>query len=653
MALVFHKLVSVVEALRLLNEKVGGIRPLDVMEVPLEEALNKVLAEDVRAPIDYPPFDRSTVDGYAIRSLDAAGASDVTPVQLKVVGKASIGLPPESAVGPGEAVEIATGAMIPRGADAVVMEEYVVRRGDALTVYRPVAPGENINQTGSDVSAGDYILRTGTLLTSREIAVLAGLGIDKVKVYRPPKITVFSTGVELVPPGKPLSIAKLYDVDGYVITAMLRELGAEVTFKGILPDDYNSMRSAVHEALESSDIVITTGSTSAGYGDMIYKVFKDVGAELIVHGLKARPGKPTVIAVKGRKILFGLPGFPLSAMMNMYNIVAPVVLMMRGLEPSAELPRVKARIPLKFQAGRGFMELIPVQLVQNSDGSLSAYPLMTGSGSIAGIGLSDGFIVAEEGREYFDENEEVTVNLFSPSLRIPDLNIIGSNCPGIEVVLRVAGLTKQSRVISVGSMGGWIAVKRGDADLAGTHLLDEGTMQYNVHMPKVMGLENDVYIYRGYARRVGLLVKKGNPKNIRGFEDLLRPDVTIVNRNKGSGTRVLLDMKLRQLLKGERPEKVVNGYTYEVKTHTAVATAILQGRADTGLSLEAVAVQFGLDFIPVGEEVYDFVVRKDKLNKPSVRKFLEALSSSDFSKELSRSLPGYRTLPDSGKVVYP
>jgi putative molybdopterin biosynthesis protein len=299
------------------------------------------------------------------------------------------------------------------------------------------------------------------------------------------------------------------------------------------------------------------------------------------------------------------------------------------------------------------MELIPVQLVQNSDGSLSAYPLMTGSGSIAGIGLSDGFIVAEEGREYFDENEEVTVNLFSPSLRIPDLNIIGSNCPGIEVVLRVTGLTKQSRVISVGSMGGWIAVKRGDADLAGTHLLDEGTMQYNVHMPKVMGLENDVYIYRGYARRVGLLVKKGNPKNIRGFEDLLRPDVTIVNRNKGSGTRVLLDMKLRQLLKGERPEKVVNGYTYEVKTHTAVATTILQGRADTGLSLEAVAVQFGLDFIPVGEEVYDFVVRKDRLNKPSVRKFLEALSSSDFSKELSRSLPGYRTLPDSGKVVYP
>lgn len=653
MALVFHKLVSVNEALKLLEEKLGGIRPLGVIEVPLLESLNKVLAEDIRAPIDYPPFDRSMVDGYAIRSFDVAGASDVTPVQLKIVGKASIGSVPESHVGPGEAVEIATGAMIPRGADSVVMEEYVVRKGDTLTVYRPTAPGENINQAGSDISAGDYVLRAGTLITSREIAVLAGLGISRVKVYRPPKVTVFSTGVELVPPGELLATAKLYDVDGYVITSMLNELGAEATFKGILPDSYDAMKSAIADALEKSDIVITTGSTSAGYGDMIYKVFRDLGAELIVHGLKARPGKPTAIAVKDRKILFGLPGFPLSAMMNMYTIVAPVIMIMRGLEPNVELPKVKARIPFRFPAGRGFMELIPVQLVQNVDGSLSAYPLMTGSGSVAGIGLSDGFIAAEENREYFDENEEVTVNLFSPSLRIPELNIIGSNCPGIEVVLRVAGLTKSSRVISVGSMGGWIAIKRGDADIAGTHILDENTMQYNVHMPKIMGLENEVYIYRGYARRIGLLVKKGNPKNIKGFEDLLRPDVVIVNRNKGSGTRVLLDMKLRPLLKGERPEKAINGYTYEVKTHTAVATAIVQGRADVGLSLEAVARMFNLDFIPVGEEIYDFVVRKDRINKPSVRAFLETLKSPEFSEALSRALPGYRTLPESGKAIYP
>ena len=652
MALVFHKLVSVEEALRLLEEKVGGIRPLEVIEVPLLEAQGKVLAEDVRAPIDYPPFDRSTVDGYAVRSVDVAGASEVTPLSLRVTGKVSVGSAPVGEVRPGEAYEIATGAMIPRGADAVIMEEHVSRKGDLLTVYRSVAPSENISQAGSDVSAGDVVLRAGTLLTAREIAVLAGLGVSRVRVYRPPRVSVFSTGVELTPPGAPLEPGHLYDVDGYVVTASLRELGVDAKFLGILPDNYEVMLNSVAKALEESDIVITTGSTSAGYGDMIYRVFRDLGAEVIVHGLKARPGKPTAIAVKGRKVLFGLPGFPLSAMMNLYTLVTPVVLRMMGLEPTREVVKVRARIPFRFQAGRGFTELIPVQLVQGMEG-ISAYPLMAGSGSIAGIGLSDGFIVAEESREYFDENEEVEVTLFSRSLRVPELNIIGSNCPGIEVVLRVAGLSRSSRIISVGSMGGWLALRRGDADIAGTHLLDEKTLQYNVHMPKVVGLEGKVVIFRGYARRIGLLVRKGNPKRIRGFEDMLRDDVVIVNRNRGSGTRVLLDLRLRELLGGKRPEDSVKGYTYEVKTHTAVATAIIQGRADVGLSLEAVARMFDLDFIPVGEEIYDFAARRERLEKPAVRRFLDALASREFAELLPKELPGYRTLPETGKQVYP
>ncbi|MCG2896147.1 MAG: molybdopterin biosynthesis protein [Acidilobus sp.] len=652
MALVFHKLVSVEEALKLLEEKVGGIRPLEVIEVPLLEAQGKVLAEDVRAPIDYPPFDRSTVDGYAVRSVDVAGASEVTPVSLRVTGKVSIGSAPVGEVRPGEAYEIATGAMIPRGADAVVMEEHVSRKGDLLTVYRSVAPGENISQAGSDISAGDVVLRAGTLLTAREIAVLAGLGVSRVKVYRPPRVSVFSTGVELTPPGAPLEPGHLYDVDGYVVTASLRELGVDAKFLGILPDNYEVMLNSVAKALEESDVVITTGSTSAGYGDMIYRVFRDLGAEVIVHGLKARPGKPTAIAVKGRKVLFGLPGFPLSAMMNLYTLVTPVVLRMMGLEPTREVVKVRARIPFRFQAGRGFTELIPVQLVQGLEG-ISAYPLMAGSGSIAGIGLSDGFIVAEESREYFDENEEVEVTLFSRSLRVPELNIIGSNCPGVEVVLRAAGLSRSSRIISVGSMGGWLALRRGDADIAGTHLLDEKTLQYNVHMPKVVGLEGKVVIFRGYARRIGLLVRKGNPKRIRGFEDMLRDDVVIVNRNRGSGTRVLLDLRLRELLGGKRPEDSVKGYTYEAKTHTAVATAIIQGRADVGLSLEAVARMFDLDFIPVGEEIYDFAVRRERLEKPAVRRFLDALASREFAELLPKELPGYRTLPETGKQVYP
>ncbi|MCE4623284.1 MAG: molybdopterin biosynthesis protein, partial [Caldisphaeraceae archaeon] len=595
MALVFHKLVSVQEALNLLEKEVGTLKPLGVEEVEIFSAVNKVLAENIMARVDYPPFDRSIVDGYAVRSIDIAGANEIEPKELEVVGEVKIGERPSVEVTKGKAVKISTGAMIPRGADSVIMEEYISKRGNIIKVYRATSPGENISMSGSDIAVGDVILREGTLITPRELAVISGLGFNKVKVYRPPSVSVFSTGVELVSPGERLEHGRIYDSNGYVITSMLKELGAEVEFKGILPDNYEEMKDSIGGELSKKDIVITTGSTSAGYGDVIYKVFDDIGAKIIVHGLKSRPGKPTVIAVKGRKILFGLPGFPLSAMMNLYNIVVPVIAKLMGKEIN-EKPRVKATIPFRFPAGRGFTELIPVQLVKGERG-YSAYPMLSGSGSIAGISISDGYIVAEEKREYFDKDEQVDVHLFSSSIKPPDLTIIGSDCPGIEVVLRVASI-KNARIVSVGSTGGWLSIKRGDADIAGTHLLDESTGQYNIHMPKIMGIEDKVYIVRGYSRSIGILVEKGNPKNINGIEDFLREDVVIINRNKGSGIRTTLDILLKKYLANKEPEKVINGYTHEVKTESAVAAAVSQGRADAGVSLEAMARLFDLDFIP-------------------------------------------------------
>ncbi len=649
MALVFHRLVSVEEALKLIEKETNGISPLGIIEVPILESVNKVLAEDVVAPIDYPPFDRSTVDGYAVRSIDIAGASEIEPKELEVIGKVEIGSHPSIEVKPNTAIQISTGAMVPRGADSIVMEEYVSRRDNKIIIYRMNSPGENISMSGSDIATGDVVIRKNTLITARELAVFAGLGLNKVKVYKPPKIIVYSTGVELEEPGKVLPHGKIYDSNGYVITAMLKELGADVEFRGILPDNYDKMKDEISKGINEADILITTGSTSAGYGDMIYKVFNDIGAKIIVHGLKSRPGKPTAIAVLGKKILFGLPGFPLSAMMNLYNIVEPIVRKMMGKNES-EKPKVKARIPFRLNAGRGFTELIPVQLVWNKD-YLSAYPILSGSGSIAGISISDGYIVAEENREYFEENEEVDVYLFSSSIRPPDLTIIGSNCPGIEVALNISKI-QNTRIINVGSLGGWNAIKRGDADLAGSHLLDEKTMNYNIHMPKLMGLEDKVYIYRGYSREVGILIKKNNPKNIKDVNDFLRDDIVIINRNKGSGTRVLLDKLLKE--KGvNEPEKLIKGYTYEVKTHSAVATAILQGRADAGISLRAMAELFNLDFIPIGVEIYDFIVRKEKVENKFVNKFLETLKSKEFSKELEKRLPGYKTLEESGERIYP
>jgi putative molybdopterin biosynthesis protein len=647
MALIFHKMVSIEDALKLVEESLGHIRPLGVEEISLIEALGRVLAEDVYAKVDSPPFDRSTVDGYAVDAKDVYGASESEPACLTISGKSEVGSIPTAEAGGGRCVETATGAPLARGANAVVMVEYTKRVDDKVYVYRSVAPGENVSQTGSDITAGDVVIRKGKIISPSNIAVLAALGYKSIKVYRKPKIAVFSTGNELIEPGQPLSQGKVYDINGYTITAMLKEIGVDADFLGILPDDYHVIKQNIEQALQQYDVVVTSGSTSAGFGDAIYRVFAEHGA-VIVHGLKLRPGKPTVIAVSQGKLLIGLPGFPLSAMMVFMNVARPLISKMCGIEDSERYVIIKAKMAYRMDAGKGVRELIPVQLVETEEG-LVAYPIVLGSGSASAIAMADGFIEIPENKQYVEEYEVVDVKLLSPSFRPPPLNIIGSHCPGIEVILRVAGLTT-SKIINVGSLGGWRALKRGEADICGTHLLDEDTGKYNVHMPKKMGLEGLVEIYRGYARRIGLLVKKNNPKNIRSVIDLVRKDVVFVNRLRGSGARALIDKLLREA--GiTKPEDTIKGYTYEAKTHTAVASAIAQERADVGIAIEYVADIYGLDFIPLGDEIFDFAVRKDRLKKATVQRFLEALSSEAFRSNIL-SLRGYTILPETGQKVY-
>ncbi len=640
-------MVSVEDALNLIKESLGHIGPIGVEEVSLLEALGRVLAEDVYAKVDSPPFDRSTVDGYAVDAKDVYGASESEPACLIVSGKAEVGSSPTAEAGSGRCVETATGAMLARGANAVVMVEYTKRVDGKIYVYRSVAPGENVSQTGSDITAGDVVIRKGKLISPSDIAVLAALGYNSVKVYRKPRIAVLSTGNELVEPGKPLPQGKVYDVNGYVITAMLKEIGTDVDFLGIVPDDYQTIKQSIEHVLQRYDVVVTSGSTSAGLGDVIYKVFAEHGA-VIVHGLKLRPGKPTVIAVSHGKLLIGLPGFPLSAMMVFMNVVRPLISKMCGVERSERHTLVKARMAYRMDAGKGVRELIPVQLIE-TEGGLVAYPIVLGSGSASAIAIADGFIEVPEDKQYIEEYEVVSVKLLSQLFKPSPLNIIGSHCPGIDVLLQISGLT-MSKVVNVGSLGGWRALKRGEADICGTHLLDENAGEYNVHMPKKMGLEGLVEIYRGYARRVGLLVKKNNPKNIRSVSDLTKNDVIFVNRLKGSGARTLIDKLLREV--GiTKPEESIKGYTYEAKTHTAVASAIAQGRADVGVAIEYVAEIYGLDFIPLGEEIFDFAVRKDRLKKAAVQGFLEALSSDVFHSKIL-FLKGYIPLPETGQKVY-
>jgi putative molybdopterin biosynthesis protein len=650
MATVYHRLVSLEEAVKRIENALGGIAPREVVEMDVADALGYIAAEDVYVKTSSPPFDRSSVDGYAVIASDTYSATENTPVKLRVVGKAAVGKLPETSISEGECVEISTGSPVPRGATAVVMVEYTKRLDEGhVLILKPVSPGENIAHTGSDLSVGDIALRRNQPITSREVAVLIAVGCERVKVYKKPAVTVFSTGDELTPVGKNLEEGRIYDVNGPAITAMLRELGFKATFMGILPDDYEAMRRALGDALKSSDVVITSGSTSAGFGDMIYKVFNELTeGNVIVHGLKLKPGKPTAIAVKDGKILFGLPGFPLSAMMVFLSLVKPVLLRLTGVL-DVDAKAVNARMALRVEAGRGKHELLPVVVVEGVNG-LAAYPLIGPSGSTSLLAAADGVVEVPENREFVDEGEEVRVRLLSEMIKPAELVFIGSHCPGFELLLSNLN-TSNTKVVYVGSTAGWYAVKRGEADIAGTHLLDEKTGEYNVFMLDVTGLRGEAVLVRGYARRVGFLVQPGNPKNITGFKDLLRPDLRFVNRVRGSGVRTLTDAKLEELLKGEEPLDHVKGYDYEVKTHSAVAAAVAQGRADTGIAIEAVAQPYGLDFIPVAEEKYDFLIRRDRLSKPSISKLLTLLQSAEFAQKLETSLRGYRILPETGKFL--
>ncbi|MEM1993043.1 MAG: substrate-binding domain-containing protein, partial [Candidatus Caldarchaeum sp.] len=284
-----------------------------------------------------------------------------------------------------------------------------------------------------------------------------------------------------------------------------------------------------------------------------------------------------------------------------------------------------------------------------SENGVVAYPLLGQSGSTYVLSVADGIVEADETREFFEEGETVEVSLLSEKITPAELVIIGSHCPGVDILLDQNWST-DSKVINVGSIGGWQAVKRGEADIAGTHLLDEKTREYNGFMMDRLGLRGKVLLIRGYARKIGFVTRQGNPLKVTSFEDLLREDVMFVNRVKGSGIRTYLDIMLAE--HGvHNPYTRIRGYDYEVRTHTAVAAAVMHGTADVGITLEAVAKHYGLEFIPLAEEIYDFVIPKQRFSKPAVQKFIETLASKPFQRKLENTLPGYRVLPDTGSVV--
>ncbi|MEC9011355.1 MAG: molybdopterin biosynthesis protein [SAR324 cluster bacterium] len=612
-------------------------QPLGEELVMLEDAHGRILACDIVARHNVPYFDRSNFDGFALRAEDTFGAQETAPVLLTLNPEIlACGVVPQEDVAPGTATTISTGGVLPRGADGVVMIENTFPlknaepAGNMIQVLKPIVPNAGVSLAGSDIGAGEVVLRIGELLGYRETGTLAALGEANVSVWRRPKVAVISTGDELIAPGEQMEMGKVYDSNSTVIAHAVEELGCEAVRFGIVPDDETQLETVLRNAL-ALDFVLLSGGTSKGEGDLNYRVFEKFrNPGVLVHGVSLKPGKPLCLAVLDGIPAAILPGFPTSSTFTFSKFIAPVLRKLAGLTPERSA-HVQANVPLRLNSDKGRTEFNLVHLVRNEDG-FSAYSTGKGSGSITGFARADGFMEIPRTTEMLEAGEETTIHLLGESTRPSDLIIIGSHCVGLDFLLgEMQKRGVSCKFLAVGSMGGILAAQRGECDLAGTHLLDVASNQYNSHL-----LTAELALIKGYRRSQGLLFRKDDSRFAlvkQNIQETIRElmenqNVRMINRNLGSGTRVLLD----RLLAGKRP----SGFFQEAKSHNSVAAAIAQKRADWGIAIRSVAEDSGLDFFPMQDEEYDFIIPNKRLNRPEVRQFINLLKEANIQSQLNK-----------------
>ncbi|WP_411964330.1 molybdopterin biosynthesis protein [Haloferax sp. YSMS24] len=590
----------------------------DTESVPLGDARGRILAERVDAEIDVPGFDRASMDGYAVRARDTFGADEVDPVELELVGAVHAGAEPDVEVEPGTAVEISTGAVMPPGADAVVIVERTDERDGNLVVYKAVAPGDSVMPAGTDIAAGARALGPGTRITPREIGLLSALGLDEVPVRGAPTVGIVSTGDELVRPGEELrpQAGQIYDVNSYTIAAGVEEAGGVPKLYPHAGDDYDEMERLLRQAADECDLVLSSGSTSASAVDVIYQVVEERG-ELLLHGVSVKPGKPMLVGTLGEGSAYiGLPGYPVSALTIFRTFVAPAI---RDAAGRSEPPTatIEGAMAVRERYAEGRTRLMPVGVVTDGDGEMLVYPVDKGSGATTSLVEADGVVEVPADVEYVAEGERVSVQLFSPDVRPPELLGVGEDDPALS---RLLDGVPSPRYLAVGSREGLRRLRDGVPDVA----VVAGDVTADV----------DAVELGSWTREWGLVVPAGNPDDVTGLSDLVESDLRFINRDTTAGLRTELANAVATLAdeRGTTRHELVeaiDGFERGTKAFESPARAVMAGRADVGLGLRETADSLGLGFVSLGVQPVTVFADPDRTDKTSVRTLESLVADSD------------------------
>ena len=595
-------------------------------------ACGRMTSEAVYAHISAPHYESTAMDGIAIKASDSFGATETTPVTLSA----------------DRYVVVDTGDPLPGGCDAVIMVEDIVTNDDgSVTIYAPAAPWQHIRQIGEDICAGEMILPAHVKVSPAAIGAMIAGGVLEIEVLKKPRVGIIPTGDEIVEPCADPRPGEIQEFNSSIFSAMVEEWGAEAEVYPIVPDDYGKIKEAVLKAADECDMVILNAGSSAGREDFSAKVIGEVG-EVFFHGIAIKPGKPAILGACGKKPVVGVPGYPVSGIIVIEEILRPLIEYCTDAAGESGTV-VEAVLTRPVVSGLKYREFVRARLGYVGD-RLNALPLNRGAGVVSSFVKADGILEVPQGCEGFAAGETVKVRLLSSEEKLRStLVVIGSHDPLLDELGNMMHANDRTVYMSsmhVGSMGAVMAMRRGEAHAGGCHLLDTETGEYNLSYMRKHFPNRDVKLVRCVGRQQGLMLQKGNPLGIKSFEDISGENVRYVNRQKGSGTRILTDYLCA---KSGLDVKSIYGYEREELTHTSVAAQIAAGSADAGMGIYSAAAIYGLDFLPICIEEYDLLIPDYAWDSPVVKTMIETLKSDAF-RERVVAMGGY-TVENPGEII--